>query len=550
MADKGDNGYVLHIFTGGKLTAGTDANVLITLYGEKGESGETKLDNVENNFERNKEDIFNIKAKDLGKLSKIKIGHDNTGGGPAWFLDKVLVEDAEDGATYEFACDRWFADDEDDNQIVRELECTKSTEPTKKKKKKADPKGSPKKTPAKGQAKGQTKGQAKGDGTKGGKKEKSKDEGDNGYVLHIFTGGKLTAGTDANVIITLYGEKGESGETKLDNVENNFERNKEDVFNIKAKDLGKLSKIKIGHDNSGAGPAWFLDKVVVDNEEDGATFTFACDRWFADDEDDNQIVRELECTESTEPTKQKAAKADDEEEGAGADEEEGSETAEETAEEKRKRQFEAEFTRLKQSLEKESTRIVKPEFKPYSPFIFSSLEPYYNTYAVEFILDYPDHVKHGFITRKTAIGMVDPEVSHRMDVDLDDVPPSTPRSPRVENPEPKMTQDGNEKEGSTRLPKWPIVEIVKSGPMTKERLNWADVPKLREELRTKYSSNAQERRKKDYQRTKQDWTRMELQKLKEIHEVNRSHMQVTCTTYLGTSTGGKAAVKSLAKVLE
>ena len=36
---------------------------------------------------------------------------------------------------------------------------------------------------------------------------------------------------------------------------------REDVFNIKAKDLGKLNKIKIGHDNSGAGPAWYLDKV-------------------------------------------------------------------------------------------------------------------------------------------------------------------------------------------------------------------------------------------------------------------------------------------------
>ena len=26
--------------------------------------------------------------------------------------------------------------------------------------------------------------------------------------------------------------------------------------------------------------------------------------------------------------------------------------------------------------------------KQYSPFIFSSLEPYYNTYTVEYILDY------------------------------------------------------------------------------------------------------------------------------------------------------------------
>ncbi len=36
---------------------------------------------------------------------------------------------------------------------------------------------------------------------------------------------------------------------------------REDVFNIKAQDLGKLTKVNIRHDNSGAGPAWFLDKV-------------------------------------------------------------------------------------------------------------------------------------------------------------------------------------------------------------------------------------------------------------------------------------------------
>ncbi len=41
-------------------------------------------------------------------------------------------------------------------------------------------------------------------------------------------------------------------------------------------------------------------QVMVEDEEDGATYTFACDRWLADDEDDKKIERELECTESTE----------------------------------------------------------------------------------------------------------------------------------------------------------------------------------------------------------------------------------------------------------
>jgi len=62
----------------------------------------------------------------------------------------------------------------------------------------------------------------------------------------------------------------------------NFERNKTDVFGVQAPDLGKHQKIifgfktvdlgenqkiRIGHDNSGFGVAWFLDKVIVTNEK-------------------------------------------------------------------------------------------------------------------------------------------------------------------------------------------------------------------------------------------------------------------------------------------
>ena len=43
------------------------------------------------------------------------------------------------------------------------------------------------------------------------------------YLVHIYTGDKWGAGTDANVIITVFGEEGDSGEKKLDNNKNNFE---------------------------------------------------------------------------------------------------------------------------------------------------------------------------------------------------------------------------------------------------------------------------------------------------------------------------------------
>lgn len=35
--------------------------------------------------------MFKVKVIDLGKLKKLKIWHDNKGGGGAWFLDYVEV---------------------------------------------------------------------------------------------------------------------------------------------------------------------------------------------------------------------------------------------------------------------------------------------------------------------------------------------------------------------------------------------------------------------------------------------------------------------------
>ena len=44
------------------------------------------------------------------------------------------------------------------------------------------------------------------------------------YPVHIYTGDKWGAGTDANILITIYGEEGDSGEKTLDNNSSNFER--------------------------------------------------------------------------------------------------------------------------------------------------------------------------------------------------------------------------------------------------------------------------------------------------------------------------------------
>lgn len=43
------------------------------------------------------EDVFPLKAIELGKLRKVKIRHDNKGGGAAWYLGHVIVEDPKHG---------------------------------------------------------------------------------------------------------------------------------------------------------------------------------------------------------------------------------------------------------------------------------------------------------------------------------------------------------------------------------------------------------------------------------------------------------------------
>ena len=46
-----------------------------------------------------------------------------------------------------------------------------------------------------------------------------------------------------------------------------FDRGKTDVFNVEvAQMLSPLSKIDVGHDNSGSGPGWFCKQVSLETK--------------------------------------------------------------------------------------------------------------------------------------------------------------------------------------------------------------------------------------------------------------------------------------------
>lgn len=78
----------------------------------------------------------------------------------------------------------------------------------------------------------------------------------------------MGAGTDANVFLILYGDKGQSGKMKMKNSitnKNKFEKGKKDVFKVATSNIGEIVKINISHDGAGPGAGWFLESIIVNN---------------------------------------------------------------------------------------------------------------------------------------------------------------------------------------------------------------------------------------------------------------------------------------------
>jgi lipoxygenase homology domain-containing protein 1 len=200
--------YIVEVQTGKKSGAGTDADVFINIFGKYGDTGERYLKHSKthsNKFERGNVDVFLIEAVQLKQLQKIRIGHNNKMPGSAWFLEKVTIKEENGNGKYdhEFECKRWLAVDEDDGQIVREFFV---------------------------------------DG--------SQFLDSISYHLKIKTGDIRNAGTDANVYLKIFGEKGDSGKKKLkrsDTTTNKFERGRIDEFIIESDDLGKVNTIWINY---------------------------------------------------------------------------------------------------------------------------------------------------------------------------------------------------------------------------------------------------------------------------------------------------------------
>ncbi|XP_048790266.1 DENN domain-containing protein 5B isoform X2 [Lagopus muta] len=91
--------------------------------------------------------------------------------------------------------------------------------------------------------------------------------------------------TTSNPWICVSGELGDTGVMQIPKnlLEMTFE----------CQNLGKLTTVQIGHDNSGLLAKWLVDCVMVRNEITGHTYKFPCGRWLGKGVDDGSLERIL-----------------------------------------------------------------------------------------------------------------------------------------------------------------------------------------------------------------------------------------------------------------
>ncbi|XP_035174463.1 oxygen-regulated protein 1 isoform X2 [Oxyura jamaicensis] len=243
------------VLTSDMPSAETSSKVYITLYGDHSSSGPIFLDGEEGKlFQRGNEDIFTVQTGNIGNLYKIRIGHTNSGNSPAWHCEEVQLLNLFSGEQFSFPACRWLAWDH--GEISMELPVFHQGQPV---------------LPV------------------------------TVYEVHVTTGELWNAGTEADVYISIYGEKGDTGSRQLlrSQKPKKFLKGQTDIFSVEAVHLGHLYKIVIGHNGLGSGNGWYLDKVVIKDPITDLDYTFLCHRWLDNGQDDGNISRELTVTDAS-----------------------------------------------------------------------------------------------------------------------------------------------------------------------------------------------------------------------------------------------------------
>jgi PLAT/LH2 domain len=87
-------------------------------------------------------------------------------------------------------------------------------------------------------------------------------------------------GTDAQVSLVMHGSEGDTEPIVLSTGRaTDFDAGNLDVFTVEAPHVGSLSRLRIGHDDTGPSPDWYLEWVVVRNETTGEAACFQYHGW-------------------------------------------------------------------------------------------------------------------------------------------------------------------------------------------------------------------------------------------------------------------------------
>ncbi|XP_047437020.1 polycystic kidney disease protein 1-like 2 [Mugil cephalus] len=122
--------YLIGIQTGHRKNAGTSANVTVKLIGSEGESSVHLLADPDKTvFERGSFDMFLVATPfPLGDVGNLRLQHDNSGGHPSWYVDKVTIQDVQTKNVWHFFCDCWMSADRGDGITKKTFNAAKSNE--------------------------------------------------------------------------------------------------------------------------------------------------------------------------------------------------------------------------------------------------------------------------------------------------------------------------------------------------------------------------------------------------------------------------------------
>ena len=233
--------YELNVKTGNENNSGTDANIKVYLRDEnKLVTNTVDLSDIHwdsNAFEKGDDSTFWIYAPDkFSECRQVYFSSDYANSAAGWLLKSFSVKKVSGPNTdggYSFTADQWFEE-------ARTIAFGKKT--------------------------GET----------------------GAFYIEVQTDDITKAGTDSNIYLTIHGSNGSTGSINLGTYaggNNNFEKGDLDCFEIgyDVAGIGTIRTIEIKKDNSGSGPDWYPEYIIVTEKlADGnkaQSVQFIIDEW-------------------------------------------------------------------------------------------------------------------------------------------------------------------------------------------------------------------------------------------------------------------------------